>query len=102
MYRAGIEGILGLRREGGDLVVDPRIPDTWPGFEATVTVAGIRCDIRVRTADASAGERSAATLDGAPIAAGAGAARIPLDGASHALVITLTRKSARPQCDGGH
>ena len=36
MYRAGVEGILGIRREGAVLVVDPCIPAAWPGFEATV------------------------------------------------------------------
>ena len=36
MYRAGVEGILGIRREGAFLVVDPCIPAAWPGFEATV------------------------------------------------------------------
>ncbi|KAA5604003.1 glycosyl transferase [Roseospira marina] len=102
MYRAGVEGILGLRREGRDLVVDPRIPDTWPGFEATVTVAGTRCDIRVKTALVFTEDQPCVALDGARLTARAGAARIPLDGASHALVITLTRESAQPQCDGGH
>lgn len=36
MYQAGIEGILGIRREGSTLIVCPNIPDTWPGFSATL------------------------------------------------------------------
>lgn len=32
MYRLGVEGILGLRREGNCLRVAPRIPDEWPGY----------------------------------------------------------------------
>ena len=47
MYRAGIEGILGMRREGAFLVVDPCIPPEWPGYEATVKVGDTRYDIRV-------------------------------------------------------
>ncbi|HVI87305.1 MAG TPA: glucoamylase family protein [Dongiaceae bacterium] len=35
MYRAGIEGILGLRRRGAQLLLEPCIPTTWPGFEMT-------------------------------------------------------------------
>jgi cyclic beta-1,2-glucan synthetase len=35
MYRLGIEGILGLKRKGNRLCIDPSIPDDWPGFEAT-------------------------------------------------------------------
>lgn len=33
MYRAGIESILGLRRRGAFLVIDPCIPKYWPWFE---------------------------------------------------------------------
>lgn len=33
MYRLGIEAILGLRRSGDELVVNPCIPRHWPGFE---------------------------------------------------------------------
>ncbi len=33
IYRLGIEGILGLRRVGSALQLDPRIPPAWPGFE---------------------------------------------------------------------
>ena len=35
MYRLGIEGILGLRRVAGGLLLDPRLPPSWPGYEAT-------------------------------------------------------------------
>ena len=47
MYRAGIEGILGIRREGAFLVVDPCIPAAWPGFDATVRLGATCYDIRV-------------------------------------------------------
>jgi cyclic beta-1,2-glucan synthetase len=33
LYRAGLERILGLRRRGATLAVDPCIPASWPGFE---------------------------------------------------------------------
>jgi cyclic beta-1,2-glucan synthetase len=33
IYRLGLEGILGLTREGEALRIDPRIPPAWPGFE---------------------------------------------------------------------
>ncbi|WP_233958287.1 GH36-type glycosyl hydrolase domain-containing protein [Pectobacterium versatile] len=47
MYRAGIEGILGIRREGSELVLSPCIPDDWPGFEAQVAVGESRYCIQV-------------------------------------------------------
>src|SRR5688572_18993636 len=36
MYRAGIEGILGLRLRGAVLSIDPAIPRTWPSYEAVL------------------------------------------------------------------
>lgn len=33
LYRAGIEAILGFRREGAFLLLDPCIPKAWPRFE---------------------------------------------------------------------
>lgn len=47
MYRAGIEGILGIRREGSELILSPCIPDDWPGFEAQVVVGESRYCIQV-------------------------------------------------------
>ena len=35
MYRVGLEAILGLRREGSDLRIDPCIPSSWEGYEIT-------------------------------------------------------------------
>ncbi|GLK72385.1 hypothetical protein GCM10017643_25010 [Ancylobacter dichloromethanicus] len=47
MYRAGIEGILGIRKKGAYLIVSPCIPEDRPGFEARVTIAGTPYDIVV-------------------------------------------------------
>jgi cyclic beta-1,2-glucan synthetase len=86
MYRAGVEGILGIRREGDFLVIDPCIPDTWPGFEATVTMHSTRYEIHVK----STGERDVmrAVLDGAGVDCGDGRVRVPLDAGSHKLLIS--------------
>jgi cyclic beta-1,2-glucan synthetase len=35
MYRLGIEAMLGLKRKGNRLEIDPCIPDHWPGYELT-------------------------------------------------------------------
>jgi cyclic beta-1,2-glucan synthetase len=87
MYRAGVEGILGIRREGDFLVIDPCIPDSWPGFEATVTMLATRYEIRVDAADAR-GVMSA-VLDGASVECDNGRVRVPLDAGSHKLRISL-------------
>ncbi|CAN5341923.1 glucoamylase family protein [soil metagenome] len=36
LYRAGVEWILGIRKEGETLRVAPAIPDAWDGFTATL------------------------------------------------------------------
>ncbi|MFV3131949.1 GH36-type glycosyl hydrolase domain-containing protein [Niveispirillum sp. KHB5.9] len=80
MYRAGIEGILGIRREGEYLLIAPCLPSTWPGFTAAVIVAGTRCDVQV--------ERGAsASLDGTAVTGTADGIRVPLDGTTHILRI---------------
>ncbi len=35
MYRLGLEGILGIRRAGASLVIEPHIPAAWPGYDVT-------------------------------------------------------------------
>jgi cyclic beta-1,2-glucan synthetase len=79
MYQAGIEGILGIRREGAFLVVKPCLPADWPGFEATLNVQGSRFEIKVVSGAATAN----ATLDGAQLSVANGSVRLSLDGAAH-------------------
>jgi cyclic beta-1,2-glucan synthetase len=85
MYRAGVEGILGIRREGDFLLVQPCMPAAWPHFEATVKVGLTQCDIRVENGL----PESSAVLDGLPLPLGTGEARIPLDGRNHSLKISI-------------
>jgi cyclic beta-1,2-glucan synthetase len=87
MYRAGVEGILGIRREGAFLVVEPCIPDAWPGFEATVNVASTLYRIRLENSTPHARDDSHAVLDGARIHVAEGRVRVPLDGRTHCLLL---------------
>jgi cyclic beta-1,2-glucan synthetase len=99
-----VEGILGIRREGDFLVVDPRIPAAWPGFEATVNVASTRYDVRVENQQASGDGVAEVTLDGVPIAPAGEPARVPLDGGKHDLLIrlrTTTEEDARHSVSTG-
>jgi cyclic beta-1,2-glucan synthetase len=98
MYRAGVEGILGIRREGEFLVIDPCIPDAWSRFDATVDIHSTRYAIRVESARGECLTR--ALLDDASIDCGDGAARVPLDGRSHSLLISL-RTTLREDVDSG-
>lgn len=88
MYRAGIEGILGLRREGTALRVRPCIPPDWPGFEATVTIGTSHCAIRITRAPGAGGPPQA-WLDGVSVPCEDSGVRVPLDGGGHDLLLTL-------------
>jgi cyclic beta-1,2-glucan synthetase len=47
LYRAAIEGILGIRRVGDRLHVRPALPSGWEGFEAQVSIDGTAYKIAV-------------------------------------------------------
>ena len=87
MHRAGVEGILGIRREGAFLVVEPCIPDAWPGFQATVNVASTLYRIPVKNPTPRARDNLHAVLDGARIPVAEGRVRVPLDGRTHCLLL---------------
>jgi cyclic beta-1,2-glucan synthetase len=92
MYRAGVEGILGIRREGNFLVVNPCIPDSWLGFEATVYVHSTRYEIRV---ESTPGAREMhGVLDNNAVDCSADGVYVPLDGGSHTLSITVCAGAA--------
>jgi cyclic beta-1,2-glucan synthetase len=85
MYRAGVEGLLGIRREGAFLSIDPRIPPAWPGFEATVNVDDTRYAIKVVSRSGRCGGVVEARLDGHWLRVSDGSVRVPLDGGQHQL-----------------
>ncbi len=89
MYQAGIEGILGLRREGASLVIAPCLPPDWPGYEATVKVDATCYHLRVATVEQPNGDVARAFLDEQPILASADGWRVPLDGGTHDLRLAL-------------
>lgn len=89
MYRAGVEGILGIRREGLFLVIDPCIPYDWPFFEACINLHSTRYEVRVETTSESPHTEYQATLDDIPLQADEDGVRVALDGGQHRLVIVI-------------
>jgi cyclic beta-1,2-glucan synthetase len=89
MYRAGLEWILGFRRQGASLLVAPCIPRHWPRVDIAYRHGSARYDIVIENPDGVSCGVRCAELDGRPLPAGE--ARIPLvdDGASHHLRVTL-------------
>ncbi|GGC88562.1 glycosyl transferase [Vreelandella lutescens] len=93
MYQAGMEGILGIRREGHWLVIAPCLPSAWPSFSATVTLGSSEYRIRVSqpstTREAATTARSA-VLDGVTLSlSDEQPLRVPLDGQPHHLELHL-------------
>lgn len=93
MYRAGVESILGLRREGQELVIDPCIPAEWPGFEARIDVAGAVYRIEFTASGPPGAEArvASAELDGLALVCGTGPLRVTLAEGEHRLRIGLLR-----------
>jgi cyclic beta-1,2-glucan synthetase len=89
MYRAGLEGILGIRREGAFLVVNPCIPASWQGFEATIKVGLSRYEIHVENSSDCSRNVSRAVLDGSNLHFAGEGIRVPLDGKNHSLQIAM-------------
>jgi cyclic beta-1,2-glucan synthetase len=89
MYRAGVEGILGIRREGMFLIIDPCIPAAWPGFEATVKLGQTRYDINLANSSHRGRGISHAALDGVSVHCTEGGIRLALDGTTHSLSICI-------------
>lgn len=73
-YTAAVEELLGLRLEGGALMVQPKLPASWDGFEADYRFGkNTRVHLTVRR-----GEKT----ENVPL-------RIPADGGEHKIVITI-------------
>ncbi|CAN5232903.1 hypothetical protein BH09PSE6_BH09PSE6_01580 [soil metagenome] len=86
MYRAGLEGILGVTREADTLVVRPRIPASWPGFETRIRLGDARLDIVVTRADVASMQ---ASVDGAPVAFSGDSLRLALRAGAQSVSIAL-------------
>ncbi|MBN9071320.1 MAG: protein ndvB [Rhizobiales bacterium] len=61
LYRAAVEAILGIRKEGDRLFVEPVLPSAWPGFSARLRLGGAMFDIAV---ERHAADRTRIEIDG--------------------------------------
>jgi len=87
MYRAGTEWLLGIRKAGDSLTVDPCIPRHWPGFEANYRFGTTQYEIKVDNPRSVMRGVARLELDGKTLAG----VSIPLvdDGGTHQIKITL-------------
>lgn len=63
LLRAGVEGVLGIRREGERLVVNPALPSHWTGYSATLRLGGMKVRLIVHRTTSGPSIR----LDGRPV-----------------------------------
>ena len=87
LYRVGLEAILGLRRAGSSLLIDPCIAADWPGFALTYRDGQTRYHIQVNNPHHVERGVQRILLDGQLVPDG----RIPLtgDGQPHEVQVEL-------------
>ena len=87
MVRVAIESLLGLKRQGMTLSVNPCIPTSWPEYRVNWRLGDTRYEILVRNPDRRSHGVVKAELDGVPVEASA----IPLaqDGQVHRVTVVL-------------
>jgi len=92
MYRVALEAILGFTKRGDTLRIEPRIPAEWNGFSISYRHGGSTYDIDVRRDPAR--DESSVSVDG--VTAADGVIQLRDDGASHSVIVNLSRVPAQP------
>ena len=98
MWRLGVEAILGLRRQEGQLRIDPCIPPAWKGFEAWIRVGRRSVHVVVDNPEGVATGVAAITLDGRLLDSN----RVPVDSTgvgSHEVRVRLGSPARRAAVD---
>ncbi len=87
MYRAGLEGILGLERRGASFRLNPCIPSSWPTYFIEWRFGKTHYTIAVENPERRCSGVASVELDGSPI----DPAEIPLvdDGGEHRVRVVL-------------
>ena len=103
MYRAGVEGLLGLTRAGQELHLDPCIPKDWPQVSATVRLQDAQIAVTILNPDGAGHGVVLAQMDGAGLRVTSRGAVIPLIKGDHAVTVVLgvTAESADTTGIGG-
>jgi cyclic beta-1,2-glucan synthetase len=89
MYRVALEAILGFRKEGDLLRIEPSVPRAWPGYAIQYRHGSSVYTIEVRVSRAEKRRATRVTVDGVRIKGDA----VPLvdDGNPHAILVEITR-----------
>lgn len=95
MYRAGLEAVLGLRREGEELYLSPCLPPEWPRVSLRYRHGRTTYDIDIDTHGSGPQRLTHLTLDDVdlPCPDGCGRIRLVDDGEVHWVSMTLSGRS---------
>ncbi len=89
MYRAGIEGLLGLTRAGSDIILNPAFPKAWPKVKAAIRIGDARLAITIDNAGGSGHGIRSAALNGVAVEPEEGRLRLRLSAGAQNLVVTM-------------
>ncbi len=92
MYRAGIEGILGMSRKGDLLCLNPSLPRGWAEVTVTITLGDARYAVSILNPDAIGGGVRSAVLNGANLEVDPDGVEVPLRSGSHQLTVRLAAR----------
>jgi len=98
MYRVGVEGILGLRKRGSTLLIEPRAPTHWPEYTIEYRYGQSLYTIVVNQVEGTAPDSVEVTLDGQRLPAPG----IPLldDGERHEVRVRAVRPASTVELPG--
>ncbi|MDH3421612.1 MAG: hypothetical protein OEN00_01375, partial [Gemmatimonadota bacterium] len=88
LYRAGVESILGFRKRGSTLLIDPCVPREWKGFEIDYRHGETLYRIEVENPNGVCRGVSSVSLDGTSLQAG-GPVPLADDGLEHRVRVVL-------------
>ena len=89
LYRCGIEALLGLRKSGDFLELDPSIPAKWPGFRIRYRCGRTTFAIEVRNPHGVERGIESLSIDGQPSSTAPARVRLVDDGGEHVVELTL-------------
>lgn len=89
MYRAGIEGILGIMRKGDRLCLNPCLPTAWTDVRVTITIGEARYSISLLKEEGPGHRKGSASLDGSDIEVRSDGVEVPLQAGDHRLVFRM-------------
>ncbi|MFN0114903.1 MAG: GH36-type glycosyl hydrolase domain-containing protein, partial [Paracoccaceae bacterium] len=94
MYRAGIEGLIGLTRVGDHLRLNPCFPKAWPKVTAEVTLGQARFRVTILNPQGLGRGVLSAELDGAPLTTDREGVPVRISDGEHNLTVVLGEAAA--------